>query len=112
MLLDLARQIEPDGGMPGMNDFERVVRSLVAVLAFLIEGQTTMAGAFRNHVQRLMHFLETSPFPSLSTQQRRPLNNALGWIKKGNAPPWKLEDLLACEEREAWDRVTKLVTPP
>jgi hypothetical protein len=112
MLLDLARQIEPDGGMPGKNDFERVVRSLVAVLAFLIEGHTTTGGAFRTHVQRLMHFLETSPFPSLGTQQRRPLNDALGWIKKGNAPPWKLEDLLAWEGTEALDRLMELVPPP
>jgi Ca-activated chloride channel family protein len=112
MLLDLARRIEPDGGMPGKNDFERVVRSLVAVLGFLIEGHTTTAGAFRAHVQRLMHFLETSPFPSLSTQQQRPLNDALGWIKKGMAPPWQLRDLLACNETEAWDRITTLVTAP
>jgi Ca-activated chloride channel family protein len=112
MLLDLARQLEPDGGMAGKNDFERVVRSLVAVLAFLIEGHTTAAGAFRTHVQRLMHFLETSAFPSLDTQQRRTLDDTLAWIKKGIAPPWKLGDLLACEEKEAWGRITRLVTPP
>lgn len=112
ILLDLARQLEPDGGMAGKNDFERVVRSLVAVLAFLIEGHTTAAGAFRTHVQRLMHFLETSAFASLNTQQRRTVNDALGWIKKGIAPPWKLGDLLAYKETEAWDRITTLVTAP
>jgi hypothetical protein len=112
MLLDLAQQLEPDGGMPGKNDFDRVVRSLVAVLAFLIEGHTSTAGAFRTHVQRLMHFLETSAFHSLDTQQRRTLNDALGWIKKGMAPPWKLGDLLAWEETEALDRLMKLVTSP
>jgi Ca-activated chloride channel family protein len=112
LLLDLAQQLEPDGGMPGKNDFERVVRSLVALLAFLIEGHTTTAGAFRTHVQRLMHFLETSAFGSLNTQQRRSLNDALEWIKKGNAPPWKLDDLLAWEETEALDRLMRLVTPP
>jgi Ca-activated chloride channel family protein len=112
MLLDLAQQLEPDGGMPGKNDFERVVRSLVAVLAFLIEGHTATDGAFRTHVQRLMHFLETSAFHSLDTQQRRTLNDALGWIKKGTAPPWKLGDLLAWEETEALDRLMKLVTTP
>jgi Ca-activated chloride channel family protein len=112
MLMDLAGQLEPDGGMPGKTDSERVARSLVAVLAFLTEGHTTTAGAFRTHVQRLMRYLETSPFPSLSAQQRRTLNDALAWIKKGNAPPWKLGDLLACKETEAWNRITKLVTPP
>jgi Mg-chelatase subunit ChlD len=112
MLMDLAGQLEPDGGMPGKSEFERVVRSLVAVLAFLIEGHTTTAGAFRTHVQRLMRFLETSAFPSLNTQQRRTLNEVLGWIKKGLTPPWKLGDLLAWKEKEAWERITKLATAP
>jgi Ca-activated chloride channel family protein len=111
ILLDLAAQLEPDGGMAGKNDFERLVRSLVAVLAFLIEGHTTAAGAFRSHVPRLMHFLETFAFPSLNTPQRRTLNEALAWIKKGVAPPWKLAELLACPEKEAWDRITRLVAP-
>jgi hypothetical protein len=110
MLLDLAGELEPDGGMAGKSDFERVLRSLVAVLAFLIEGHTTTAGAFRTHVQRLMHFLETSAFPSLNTEQRQTLKGALEWIRKGVAPPWQLGELLACEEKEAWDRITRLVT--
>jgi Ca-activated chloride channel family protein len=112
MLLDLAGQLEPDGGMAGKNDFERVVRSLVGVLAFLIEGNTTIAGAFRSHVQRLLHFLETSAFPSLNALQRRTLNEALAWIKKGVAPPWNLVDLLAWQEKEAWYRIARLVAPP
>lgn len=110
LLMDLAQQLEPDGGMPGKNDFERMVRSLVAVLALLIEGHTPTAGAFRNHAQRLMRFLETSAFPSLNTRDRRTLNDALAWIKKGVAPPWKIGDLMAFKEKEAWDRITKLVT--
>jgi hypothetical protein len=111
MLMDLAQQLEPDGGMPGKNDFERAGRSLVAVLAFLIEGHTTTAGAFRSHVQRLTRFLETSALPLLTLQQRRTVNDALAWIKKGSAPPWKLGDLLDWKEKEAWDRIAKLVTP-
>jgi hypothetical protein len=98
--------------MAGKNDFERVVRSLVAVLAFLIEGHTTTAGAFRSHVQRLVYFLETSAFPSLDTPQRHTLEEALAYIKKGVAPPWKLGDLLAWEEKEAWDRIARLAAPP
>jgi Ca-activated chloride channel family protein len=112
LLMDLAQQLEPDGGMPGKNDSERVVRSLAAVLALLIEGHTPTAGAFRNHAQRLMRFLETSAFPSLITRERRTLNDALAWIKKGVAPPWKPEELLAWKETEAWKRIAKLVTPP
>ncbi len=105
MLLDLARNLEPDGGMPGKNDFARVVRSLVAVLAFLIEGHTASTGAFRTHVQRLLHFLETSAFPSLSPADRQTLNEALAWTKKSAKPSWKVSELLAWKEPEAWEKI-------
>ena len=105
LLLDLARKLEPDGGMPGKNDFERVVRSVVAVLAFMIEGHTVTAGAFRAHVQRLMHFLETSASRSLAATDRQVLNEALAWIKKSPKPSWKISELLAWNEAEAWDRI-------
>jgi Ca-activated chloride channel family protein len=110
LLLDLAQKLEPDGGMPGKNDSERVERSLVAVLGFMVEGHTATAGAFRTHVQRLMHFLQTSAFPSLTTREQWTLNDALAWIKKGTAPPCKLRDLLAWKEAEAWHQITMLVT--
>jgi Ca-activated chloride channel family protein len=106
-LLDLARQLEPDGGMPGKNDFERVVHSLVAVLAFLIEGHTTTAGAFRVHVQRLMQFLESSTFPSLAARDRQALNDALARIRKGTKLPFPLCELLSWKVEEAWERTTR-----
>ncbi len=109
MLLDLARRLEPDGGMPGKNDFERVVRSLAAVLAFMIEGHTAMAGAFRAHVQRLMRFLETSAFPSLAATDRLALSEVLAWIKKRPKPTWKTSELLAWNETEAWERIRQTV---
>jgi hypothetical protein len=108
-LLDLARQLEPDGGMPGQDDFERMVRSLVAILAFLIEGHTITAGAFRAHVQRLMHFLETSRFPSLSTQKRDTLDATLAWIKEGKKPTRSLPELLSWKVGKAWEQTRRLV---
>jgi hypothetical protein len=107
-LLDLARQLESDGGMPGKNDFERMVRSLVAVLAFLIEGHTSSSGAFRAHVARLMRYLETSKFAALRTQDRDGLSGALVWIKQGKKPNWALAELLAWKADEAWKRITQL----
>jgi Ca-activated chloride channel family protein len=112
LLLDLARKLEPDGGMPGKNDFERVVRSLVAVLAFMIEGHTASAGAFRAHVERLLRFLETSAFPDLSARDRKIYTKALTWIKKNPKPAWKLSELLAWKESEAWKRIRQAVTAP
>ena len=111
MLLDLARQLEPDGGMPGKNDSERAERSLIAVLAFLIEGHTATAGAFRTHVQRLLHFLEASELPGLSDLQRRVLGSALARIKRGDAPPkWEVGELLACKDRKAWAKIAEFTT--
>jgi hypothetical protein len=105
LLLDLARKLEPDGGMPGRDDFARFVHSLVAVLAFLIEGHTATAGAFRTHVQRLMRFLETSAFPALAAKDAQAVNEVLAWIKKGPKPSWQTSELLVWNEQEAWERI-------
>jgi Ca-activated chloride channel family protein len=58
-LLELAAQIEPDGGMPGDSEEERVQATILALLAFLAEGHTEVSGIFRSHVRRLMEFLES-----------------------------------------------------
>jgi Ca-activated chloride channel family protein len=56
-LLDLAAQIEPDGGMPGRSFDERISSTLAALRDFLREGHTSKSGAFRSHVKRLAEFL-------------------------------------------------------
>lgn len=57
-LMDLAAQLEPDGGMPGATPAERVRKSIDAVMEFVREGHTVSAGAFRSHVRRLVDFLK------------------------------------------------------
>jgi len=54
----LATRIEPDGGMPGKTDEERVLASILTMLRFLAEGHSLRSGTFRKHVQRLVKFLE------------------------------------------------------
>lgn len=56
-LFDLAASLEDDGGMPGNTLDERVLRTVLAVLAFLIGGHSRDHGAFRSHVRRLVDFL-------------------------------------------------------
>jgi len=56
-LLDMAAQLEPDGGMPGKDFEERLARTVAAVLAFVAAGHTLASGAFRSHVGRLVDFL-------------------------------------------------------
>jgi hypothetical protein len=57
-LVELAARIEPDGGMPGKTEEERVLASILAVLQFLAWGHSLRSGAFRKHVERLVKFLE------------------------------------------------------
>ena len=57
-LMALASRIQPDGGMPGAVDEERALATVLALLRFLAEGNTARRGAFREHVRRLMEFLE------------------------------------------------------
>jgi Ca-activated chloride channel family protein len=57
ILLDLCSRMEPDGGMPGRSPEDRAGATIVALLAFLSQGHTLTAGAFRAHVTRLVAFL-------------------------------------------------------
>jgi Ca-activated chloride channel family protein len=59
-LLKLASCIEPDGGMPGSNEEERVMATIIALLQFLNEGHSASRGAFRAHIKRMLRFLEQS----------------------------------------------------
>jgi hypothetical protein len=58
-LLDLAGQLQTDGGMPGISAAIRTARSIAALLAFAAEGHSANNGAFRQHVKRLVHFLKS-----------------------------------------------------
>ena len=57
-LVLLAARIEPDGGMPGKTEEERVLASILALFQFLADGHSWHSGTFRKHVQRLVKFLE------------------------------------------------------
>jgi len=55
-----------------------------------------------------MHFLETSPFASLSAQKRERLSEALSWIKHGNRPPGSLTEVLSWGIEEAWQKTLRI----
>jgi hypothetical protein len=57
-LMALASTLEPDGGMPGKTDEERLLATVLALLQFLDAGHSVSGGAFRAHVKRLVEFLE------------------------------------------------------
>jgi Ca-activated chloride channel family protein len=83
LLLDLASQLEPDGGMPGRDDSERAARSVAAVLAFVAAGHTLSTGAFRSHLARLVAFLKS--VRGLSVQEQALVDSALEAASTGRA---------------------------
>jgi hypothetical protein len=57
-ILILAASLEPDGGMPGRSEEERVQATVLALLQFLAEGHSAKHGAFRAHIKRMLEFLK------------------------------------------------------
>jgi hypothetical protein len=58
-LMDLAALLEPDGGMPGQDETERILKTLLALLAFAAEGHSASSGPFRAHMRRMLEFTES-----------------------------------------------------
>jgi len=62
-LMELAAQMEPDGGMPGTSLEARIKKTVEAIHAFAEAGHTRKSGAFRSHVKRLVEFLKAVEIP-------------------------------------------------
>jgi hypothetical protein len=58
LLLEAAGRLQPDGGLPGASEEDRLLRSTALLLAFLGAGSTALHGPFRLHVQKLLDFLD------------------------------------------------------
>ena len=88
VLLDLASRIEPDGGLPGKTQEERVLASLLALLTFAAEGHTIRGGLFAAHAKRLHAYLASADLSVLGET----LREASAQIRRG------LEAVLRCVE--------------
>ncbi|SPF52475.1 hypothetical protein SBA4_5080011 [Candidatus Sulfopaludibacter sp. SbA4] len=83
-LVDLAAMLEPDGGMPGKSPEVRVSRTSAAIFAFVAQGHTLTAGAFRVHVARLVAFLKSVNVAT--DKEKRLIEEALDAARTGKAP--------------------------
>jgi Ca-activated chloride channel family protein len=103
-LVELAAMLEPDGGMPGDSSAFRGARTIAAIFAFVAEGHTTSAGAFRRHVQRLVEFLKSLNAPS--DREERLIQQALEAAAIGRAPEgdWLR---LASEPGTQWQQIER-----
>ena len=59
-LFSLAALIQPDGGMPGTVEEERIPASVSALLAFVPEASRSSTNAFDPHIKRLYKYLESN----------------------------------------------------
>jgi hypothetical protein len=108
ILLDLASRMDSDGGMPGKDSSSRAIATIVALMAFVSQGHTSTAGAFRSHVARLAKFLKS--LSGLSRRQQQLATAAVEKVEKGEAPAgdWLV---LAAKRGDHWKQVTELLAP-
>ncbi len=85
LLLELASELEPDGGMPGATDSARLARTVAAILAFVSQGHTIPKGAFRTHVLRLATYIKG--LEGISPKEKSVIEMALMAAYNGNVPP-------------------------
>jgi len=84
VLLELAARIQPDGGLPGKENEDRVIATLVAVLLYVAEGHTTQEGTFMPHVRRLLSYLAGADISAFNEEQRRQIATVLDNLNQGN----------------------------
>jgi hypothetical protein len=100
--IDIASQLEPDGGMPGQDKQQRATRSIAAPYAMISGGHTLSSGAFRSRVMQLVEFLKH--MEDLEARQRVIVERTLEAASTGNAPagPWLK---IARRTLVSWDEV-------
>jgi hypothetical protein len=80
-MFEIARSLAPDGGLPGNDAEDRALKTAIALLFFLEQGQTPSQGAFRAHVERMVRFLERAAGPN-----RKVIENVITFARAGKKP--------------------------
>jgi len=86
LLVTLAGMMEPDGGMPGKTEDIRIGNSIVALLYFVREGNTSRSGPFRIHVERLLQYLNSNALSTLSPANAEAAARTLKGLAAGVCP--------------------------
>ena len=90
--MEFAGRLLPDGGLPGQNPEERLVRSLILLVAFLAFGHTAQDSAFRLHIQKLVAFIEKE-LPRVTPDKRRErIERIIARARRGESFPNLLGD--------------------
>lgn len=57
-IYDIASQIEPDGGLPGNSEEERIMKTIEALFEFIESGSNSNSGPLKLHIQKIVEFLK------------------------------------------------------
>lgn len=102
LLMDLASQLEPDGGMPGQTASIRAARSIATVFAFAAEGHTATSGPFRSHIGRLIAFLKN--ITGVTAGERALIDRAIQLASFGSVPSGDWLGM-ARKDNPLWSRI-------
>ena len=83
-LITIASSLESDGGMPGANEEERIVNSMVAVCLLVGDGDILKYRPFRAHVKRLLDFLKTQILSLNDSEKRKSAESLLAILTSGS----------------------------
>lgn len=106
-LLELSIQVQPDGGMPGKTTRDRILASLLTLLAFLADGNDLHSGSFRRHVKRLLEYLAGVLPDSLTAEEMKSAERAREAVRLGKvvAGDWlNLATQVVIGHKKATDR--------
>jgi len=82
-LLELLTHLEPDGGASGDTPEERILATVLTLLAAAAEGSTERRGPYRAHIIRMLSFLATHRLGDLDPEKRRSVEAAIEAVRTG-----------------------------
>ncbi len=82
-LIDLLGLLEPDGGAPGDTLEERILGTVLILLAAVAEGSTRKEGPYRAHIGRMLSFLEANLPGGLDTEKHKAVRAAIAAAEAG-----------------------------
>jgi Mg-chelatase subunit ChlD len=114
LLMELASRIEPDGGMPGATPEDRILATLLALIAFASDGRVAPAEVFRPHIARLLAFLDAADLAPLADEQQAAARAVADRLRAGKSlrGSWRrlAREYLqsgTVEREKAWESVGK-----
>ena len=86
LLVDIASRLTREGSLPGDSNTERMANTLIALIAFAMQGHTEQSGPFAVHIARMQAYLARQDKRCLTAEQRTCYDAASQRIASPPAP--------------------------